>query len=157
VNSSCDHASENKNLDFLRNFAFAHFDFEWSGKVKTNIVKRFNLLAKVRIQKWSHQLSVDCCFDFPTFCAARLDWATESSHAIDGKLVVYCCFHGLDANWVLMLNMSSFDNESGIIQLAVKDDRMNFFVSETRNVCKPRSTSHNSSGVQKWDELLNGA
>ncbi len=79
------------------------------------------------------------------------------SHAVDGKLVSDGGIHGLDADWMLVLDVSGFDNKSGVIRFAMKDDWMSFFVSETRNVCKPRSASHDSSWVQKRVELLDWA
>ncbi len=53
-----------------------------------------------------------------------------------------------------MLNVSSFDDKSGVIRFAMRDDRVSFFVSEAWNVGEPRSASHDSSWVQKRVELL---
>ncbi len=44
--SSCDHAGEDKHVDFLPNFSSAHFDVERAGEVETNVVERFELDAE---------------------------------------------------------------------------------------------------------------
>jgi hypothetical protein len=157
VNSYCDHAGEDKHVDLLSDFSSAHFNVERAGKVETDVVKRLELDAESTVQKWSHQLRVDGCLQFLTFRASRLDLTTKCSHAVDGKLVSNGGIHGLDANWMLMLDVSSFDYKSGVIRFGMKDDWVSLFVSETRNFCKPRSASHDSSWVQKRVELLNRA
>ena len=78
MNSSCDHAGKDKHVDFLPDFASAHFDLERAGEVETNVVERFELDAKSTIRKWSHQLSVDSCLQFLTFRASRLDLMAKS-------------------------------------------------------------------------------
>ncbi len=157
MNSSCDHAGEDKYVDFLPCFSSAHLNVERAGEVEANVVERFELDAKSTVRKWSHQLSVDSCLQFLTFRASRLDLTAKCSHTVDGKLISNGSVHGLDANWMLMLDVSSFDNKSGVIRFAMKDDRVSFFVSKTRNVCEPRSASHDSSWVQERVELLDGA
>jgi hypothetical protein len=108
-------AGENKHIDFLPNFSSAHLDVERAGEVEANIVERFELDAKSTVRKWSHQLRVDSCLQFSTFRASGLDLMAKCSHSVDGKLISNGGVHGLDANWMLMLDVSGFNNESGII------------------------------------------
>ncbi len=150
MNSSGDHASENKHIDLLSSSSSAHFDFKWSGKVQADIVKRLELLTKTTIWERSHQLSVDNCLKFLTFGASRLNLSTKCSHSVDGEFVSDRCIHGLNANWVLMLNMSSFDNESCVIRFSMKDDGVSFLIGETRNVGESRSASENAGRIQEW-------
>ncbi len=155
MNSSGDHASDNKHIDLLLSFSSAHLDFERSGKVKADIVKRLELLTKTTIWEGSHQLSVDSCFEFSTLGASRLDLSTERSHSVDGELISDRCIHGLNANWVLMLDMSSFDNEPGVIQFLMQNDWVSLLIGETRNVRESRWASKNARRIQKRIELHN--
>jgi len=150
VKASGDHAGENKHVDLLSSSSSAHFDFKRSGKVQADVVKRLELLTKTTIWERSHRLSVDSCFEISAFGTLRLNLSTKCSHSVDGVFVSDRCIHGLNANWVLMLDMSSFDNESGVIRFSMKDDRVSFVISETRNVCESRSASENAGRIQKW-------
>ena len=155
VNAARDHAGQDKDIDFLPNFSATHLDVEGACEIKSDIVRRFQLVSDSPLGQWRHLLIDDRCFKLSTFGAAKLNLFAEDTHADDGKLVSDGSVHGVNADRMLMINMSGFDNESGVICFSMKDYGESFFVGESGNVSKSGVTSDDTSWIQKWVELQN--